>query len=685
MDSETPPSASSAAKPGAKAIRFPFTAAQEAHIDGFIPDFEQQVRTHDPGFKGHNKDVTAWKTTTAQAILNHNLFKDLPDKESRKDWRAAIVRRFGNHFGNKMKKHKSTSSTPIATPSRADGISKLIRSQILLTGEYPAQQYFVLENEAEITRRYQDLAREENIPGGGARNRVIKEMWEEEVDQEVWTKMAETAKKDIESNQKEYPLLVNQVIQDIAERDIVGSMISVQAWAFRAANGGIITGLTTYGYDARTKKPIEHEVPGQSTFLDSLMGHADLTLPRVSLPTPTTLIQTDKMGIPLFPAIDFMTAAPPQLVQVITDYFAALWSYSWPPDQEMPSIPWADIATSPAVYYDTSTFILPTALTTPELYSTNPGDLYSLAAFLLKTSASALPFQFRSREEILRKTLEQCQAFEDDRTAGDDLDHGMDIGEEPRLPMGPSTSVDGSAGTSSAVPAGHSGPVAHGAQVAAAVSPLTSTPQGIKLSKSSKTAEDRMVDNMPASKSPSITLPTDIHQDANEPQSPSAIPRPPTSPGDQIAGKLPASETLSTSPTIDTNENAITEPQDPGTAISESSTSHKKEKSRGKGGKGRTKKIATNATSSTSAKTRTTISKAQSAAVTVTLPNPSGATADANSSSGIQVNSAIPTTEVIRRSSRSVKRKERDDWKQEAVQPVKKRVKPSWIYEPVTN
>ncbi|KAF8056075.1 hypothetical protein FPV67DRAFT_1732286 [Lyophyllum atratum] len=196
----------------------------------------------------------------------------------------------------------------------------------------------------------------------------------------------------------------------------------------------IITGLTTHGYDARTKKPIEHEVPGQATFLDGLVGHADITLDRVSLPTPTTLLQTGKTGIRLFPA-----GGHRLLCSTVV----------WPPDQQMPSVPWADIATSPTTHYDTSTFQLPTTFTAPDLYSTTLGDLCTLAAFLLKTSTSALPFRFRTKEVILRKILDQCQALEDDRTAGDDLDDGMDSEEERRLPMGPSSVVGDRAVTSS--------------------------------------------------------------------------------------------------------------------------------------------------------------------------------------------------------------------------------------------
>lgn len=222
-DSETTPTTSAtlrATKSGAKATRFPFTKEQQAYLQRYIPEFEEKVLTVDPKFQGRNPAITAWKDERAKAALNHEDFAVFPNSEKRSRWREvstlsvtltagsshrvllqAIVRFYSNHLNNKMKKGRTATATSSLTSTAAtakDDLSKLIRSRILLTGESSPQQVFADEMDDQITSRYQELARAEGIPGGGAKARVIKEMWEKE-NHQPWIEKAAALKNDIEA------------------------------------------------------------------------------------------------------------------------------------------------------------------------------------------------------------------------------------------------------------------------------------------------------------------------------------------------------------------------------------------------------------------------------------------------------------------------------------------------------
>ncbi|KAG5650645.1 hypothetical protein H0H81_011512 [Sphagnurus paluster] len=149
------------------------------------------------------------------------------------------------------------------------------------------------------------------------------------------------------------------------------------------------------------------------------------------------------LGIPIFPPVDVGATAPTQLASIINDYLASLWDFVWPMDSDMPALPWADITTSPDIYFDTVQFMLPTPLKLTDLYD-NPGDLYPLAQWFLKASATAIPFQFRTKDKITlrisqrRRELnsEWCSGQQDsiDRMSSPELAlGGHDDDNEPQL------------------------------------------------------------------------------------------------------------------------------------------------------------------------------------------------------------------------------------------------------------
>jgi hypothetical protein len=71
---------------GVRATRFPFSPEQIEHLNSFVPTFEAEVRRVDPDFLGNSKQLSDWKRETAKSIMNHSLFQDLPDSNTRSAW-----------------------------------------------------------------------------------------------------------------------------------------------------------------------------------------------------------------------------------------------------------------------------------------------------------------------------------------------------------------------------------------------------------------------------------------------------------------------------------------------------------------------------------------------------------------------------------------------------------------------
>lgn len=78
--------------------------------------------------------------------------------------------------------------------------------------------------------------------------------------------------------------------------------------------------------------------------------------------------------------------------------------FSWGTDENTPAIPWAEIVERPHHYFDTSLYQLPCALNAPDKLKSNPLDIFSLHQFFLLGSLTSLPFQFRSKHEIMQRT-----------------------------------------------------------------------------------------------------------------------------------------------------------------------------------------------------------------------------------------------------------------------------------------
>jgi hypothetical protein len=84
--------------------------------------------------------------------------------------------------------------------------------------------------------------------------------------------------------------------------------------------------------------------------------------------------------------------------------FVLFADFSWGADENNATIPWAEIVERPHHYFDTSLYQLPYSLNAPATLKSNPLHIFSLHQFFLSRSSTSLPFQFRSKQEIMKRT-----------------------------------------------------------------------------------------------------------------------------------------------------------------------------------------------------------------------------------------------------------------------------------------
>lgn len=98
------------------------------------------------------------------------------------------------------------------------------------------------------------------------------------------------------------------------------------------------------------------------------------------------------------PAIDIDLTPLAHLKQALDNYLGTVWSNTWPPDRNIPSLPYADIMKNPGIYFDLETFQWPTAFKAPR--DLNGAETHMLFSFLDALYKAGTPFHFHSRSEI---------------------------------------------------------------------------------------------------------------------------------------------------------------------------------------------------------------------------------------------------------------------------------------------
>ncbi|KDR65060.1 hypothetical protein GALMADRAFT_149027 [Galerina marginata CBS 339.88] len=412
-----------------------FPPVQKTFLKSFYPEYEKYIAEHNPEHNPYSAALTEWRKKKAKVLMEDDCIQDLVKSSpvGAKKWEEAIRRFYCNHYNNKFladsRRAAAQSATPSLTaalsssssdtaspiPSTNKAVQDVLRCAIVtFLGDLSAREMFASENEDAIRKKMDDIRAESpssTLVGGGLRNKALKILWEN-ADQDLWKAKIDTLARDIQANREEFPALMLQALQNLCNRDRLGSTLMSFSYAFRDAKSDWIKGGMLFaGYDDHKKKPVTVKPSDHKAQLDAWLAHADAVLsrkPKVSV----YKIPLNEDGIPIPPHIEVLEASVVQIATLLDEYLVALWEFSQS-NGPVSTIPWELIARSPNDYFDASIYQLPCALKSPEQLKSEPLSILALYQYFSTTSTST-PFQFRSRPAISSDNLTADSDDDDD-------------------------------------------------------------------------------------------------------------------------------------------------------------------------------------------------------------------------------------------------------------------------------
>ncbi|EAU81750.1 hypothetical protein CC1G_12131 [Coprinopsis cinerea okayama7 len=444
------------------------TPAQREHVTPYLDRFREWLEENNPNVVDRHAGTTKWMKGSAREIMKSELFAEamLGDR-SMSETENDIFQFFRNWKNNKYKKellasgrlnrnaHSSTgpSTTPSpGSPSRVDTSMKdAMRGLLLMEGDLPVKEFFFLNN-PQALQKAKDAVKKE-LPD--ASNIVVvqkarKRAWGD-ADQSFWAKRKRDIENDVKSNRAMWPHLLREAIQQNIDRGVVGSVVVGLAYAMRTESNGLEHGILYAGYDAQKEGTLEHELPEHKEVVKIWQRHADRVLPMLSNRSAFDF-ERNLEGKLIIPELNIGEVKGNQIIEVVTSYLVTNWHTTYPPDNTVPSIPWAAIATSPSTYYDTERFPIPAGVLGPN--SPSSSDLISVLSLynhLLGFQKEGKYFCFRHRSEIQERLEAILKGAEndlekDDENVGDDkvsaLGSSDAPGSRPTSPDSPSPSIE---------------------------------------------------------------------------------------------------------------------------------------------------------------------------------------------------------------------------------------------------
>ncbi|KAJ7069030.1 hypothetical protein B0H15DRAFT_957958 [Mycena belliarum] len=348
-----------------------FTVAQRLHIESYFPDFASLLQT---GLSG--SQLTAWKQKTASDILDSPQLEDLDmSQHSRKAWFEMIVRKFTNYRNQVYRKQNPVSSTTSPTPH-----SPLFAKENGAALNSAAAQRVTSTGHGSLVAAYQ-LA--------------LKERWDglSDVEKTHWDDLAAAGTGDIENNQAEFAQKMHGTMKDFCQGGLLGDTELVLFYAFRKPSSGDLDIMYSIHGHSRHNQV---NFGGSRSELQATYGvpwakFAEEVIPRPMV-SDSSVIPRNAFGIPVFPSIDLNAVTPDATRLLLAEYWLHVWAHAWRFDPNHPPIPWAQISSNPARYYNTERFSLPQPMAAPQTLNTLQTTIW--AEYLVRTSSlyDASPF-----------------------------------------------------------------------------------------------------------------------------------------------------------------------------------------------------------------------------------------------------------------------------------------------------
>ena len=139
----------------------------------------------------------------------------------------------------------ASSSASFHTPPNNKAVQDVLRRAIVtFLGDLSAREMFASENEDAIHQKMEDIRAENpesELVGGALRSKALKILWTD-ADHDLWKSKIDALARDVEANRSEFPALMLQALQNLCNRDRLGSALMSFAWAFRDSNTDGIKG-----------------------------------------------------------------------------------------------------------------------------------------------------------------------------------------------------------------------------------------------------------------------------------------------------------------------------------------------------------------------------------------------------------------------------------------------------------
>ncbi|KAJ7016367.1 hypothetical protein C8F04DRAFT_1281647 [Mycena alexandri] len=310
-----------------------FSAAQSVWLTQQLPEY---IKKLDAGVRGG--ELTKWKQAIATKALGSPEFEDLDfTVNPRTKWFGMIVRKYTNYLHQiYLKEHP----------------------------EVPGRQLFARDLHSDIVAASKERSANKGTNEAAAYQIALKSMWDVlDADEKAdWEAKAEDECGDIALNQREFDGNILLALRGLCQGGLFGDAEMLLFYAFQNPDNGdlqagtqVLPYVSNFGGD---ELATTYGVPWSE--------FAEAVIPRPHTHQATAI--TLKDGIVIFPAIDLDIIPLGNLRFLLSQYFQLCWKHR---DITIDNliIPWAEIVSNPAKFYDTEAFIFPLLLKNPEEFT----------------------------------------------------------------------------------------------------------------------------------------------------------------------------------------------------------------------------------------------------------------------------------------------------------------------------
>ncbi|KAF9037449.1 hypothetical protein BJ165DRAFT_1353268 [Panaeolus papilionaceus] len=388
------------------------TEQQRDHVISCLEELTDYLDAHNPTVTSHHAGTKEFLGRLVKSIMAHPLFvrsEIYGEPDVVQSHIGTFLRNWKNNTFRPSRKPAaswsnslpslSSCKTPTVSQRVAESLDNAIRSMVLLDCDMrPKDLFFRLSPQAYQDHYDQLIANGSSIPGAVSKARM--KSWAE-ADQGKWEHHKEELEGDLESNRAMFPDIMQYGLQQNLDWGVLGTSLLGLMYAFHDDDNSIQHGIIYAGYDLENKGEIAHKPAAHENLTKTWLAHAQTFLPHISRSDvdPKSHMEMDNNS-PVLKTLDVADYSPREIQRILRHYLELVWSesLSYPPDNDMPTIPWSRIEGTPDVFFDIRLFNLPVPLTTDAPCS--PESAPTLFRHLLMLQQTGSQFRFYDKTHI---------------------------------------------------------------------------------------------------------------------------------------------------------------------------------------------------------------------------------------------------------------------------------------------